>query len=98
MMGNYHVRFGKEGRTGKRCVALVQSEDTKKKLSLIKKGNKLSEKTRAKLSLIGIKREGVSVEVKNINSGEIKQYLSLTSASLDLGVSRTAIRKAIEKK
>ena len=66
-------------------------------LSLIKKGNNLPLETRAKLSKIAILREGVSVLIQNISTGEIKQYSSLTSAGLEIGVSRTAIKKALEK-
>lgn len=64
---------------------------------MIKKRSKLSDLMRDKLSIIGILREGVSVEVTNIITGEIKKYLSLTSASLDLNVSRTAVSKAMKK-
>ena len=81
----------------KAATGRILTEETKKKLSSIKKGNKLSIETRAKLSKIAILREGVSVEIKNIVTGETKQYASLTLAGLEIGVSRTAIKKALEK-
>jgi group I intron endonuclease len=73
----------------------VLSKETRAKISVARKGIKLSHETRDKLSVVGAMREGVAVEVTNINSGEIKQFITLTSASLALAVSRTAVRKAM---
>lgn len=81
----------------KSATGRILSEETKTKISLAKKGTKLSENTKEKLSILGINREGVSVKVLNINSNEVKVYPSLTSASLTLGVSRTAVRKAMQE-
>jgi group I intron endonuclease len=79
----------------KAALARVLSEETKINISVAKIGVKLSEETKAKLSDVGAKIRGVSVEIVNTITGEIKQYLTLTSAGLALGVSRTAIKKAI---
>ena len=47
------------------------------------------------MSTIITAKLGVSVEVTNIITNEIIEYTTLTSAALALGVSRTAVKKAI---
>lgn len=77
----------------------ILSEEVKAKISLAKKGTKLSAETfpRAKLSAIGALREGVAVEVTNIKKGKTQYYSTLTSAGKALGVSKTSITKAMLK-
>jgi group I intron endonuclease len=65
------------------------------KISLARKGVKLSDETKSKLSAIAIEREGVRVEVTNILTNEVSEYATITLASISLGVSRTAVRKCI---
>ena len=79
----------------KAATGRILSEQTKAKISNARKGIKLSNETRNKLSIILGKRYGVSVEVTNIISGEIKQYTTLTIAASTLGVTRTAVKKAM---
>jgi group I intron endonuclease len=81
----------------KAATGRVLSEETKTKISCARKGMTLSNKTREKLSLIGTIRIGIPIEVRNVISNEVKEYPSLTLASSNMGVSRTAIRKAIKK-
>ena len=40
--------------------------------------------------------EGVAVDITNIISGEIKEYATLTLAGIASGVSRTAVRNAMQ--
>lgn len=74
----------------------VLSKEVRAKISVARRGIKLSDVTRAKLSAIGAAKKGVAVEVTNIISCEIKQYATLTLAALALGVSRTAVKKAMD--
>jgi len=74
----------------------VLSKEIRAKISKVRTGIKLSDETRAKLSAIGTAREGVAVEVTNITSCEINQYATLTQAAIALGVSRTAVKKAMD--
>lgn len=64
------------------------------KISLSHKGKILSEETKSKISKFRTETFGVKVEVTNLLSGAISRYDSLTLASVDLGVSRTAVAKA----
>ncbi len=73
----------------------ILSEEARIKISKARTGIKLSNQTKAKISLIVTERRGIKVEVTNIISGEVKEYDTLTSAGLDLNVSRTAIKKAM---
>lgn len=70
------------------------SEQAKAKISIARKGINISVETKAKLSSLMTVRRGVAVEVTNLISGEIKQYASLTLASVAMDVSRTAVKKA----
>ena len=73
----------------------VLSKEVRAKISKARTGVKLSDVTRAKLSAIGATKQGVAVEVINIVSGENKQFVTSTSAALALGVSITAVKKAM---
>jgi group I intron endonuclease len=91
-------RFSSETLTNlaKAATGRVLSKEVRGKISMARKGIKLSDETRAKLSAIGTARIGIVVEVINTVSGVIKQYATLTLAALALGVSRTAVKKAME--
>lgn len=65
------------------------------KISLFHKGKVLSKETKSKISKFRTETSGVKVEVTNLLSGATNKYDSLTLASLDLGVSRTAVAKAV---
>lgn len=80
----------------KSALGRVLSDETKAKISVAHKGKTLSEATRSKLSVITTERIGIRVEVINTVTGQIYLYDSLTSAALTLGVSRTAIKKAMD--
>jgi group I intron endonuclease len=80
----------------KAAAGRVLSKETRVKISTAKKGIKLSDQTRTKLSVIATAKWGVSVEVTNIISGETILYPTLTLAALALGVSRTAVKKAMD--
>jgi group I intron endonuclease len=73
----------------------VLSKEIRTKISVARLGIKLSNETRAKLSAITTVKKGIAVKVTNIVSGEINQYATLTLAALALGVSRTAVKKAM---
>jgi len=79
----------------KAATGRILSKEARAKFSMAREGKKLSDQTKAKLSAIGTIRSGVGVEVINIISCEIKQYPTLTLAALALGVSRTAVKKAM---
>jgi group I intron endonuclease len=74
----------------------VLSEETKKKISWAHTGKKLSMNTRAKLSDINTASHGLAVIISNIETGETKEYVSLTDAGIDLDVSRTTIANNIK--
>lgn len=75
----------------------VLTED-KKKISLRRKGIKLSENTRKKIALTVSNLIGVKVEVKNIITNEEFEFKTLTDAAKKLDVSRTSIKKALDNK
>jgi len=56
-------------------------------------GVKVSDETKAKISAATTQRVGISVLVKNINTGEETIYINLTEAAKALEVSRTAVKK-----
>jgi NUMOD3 motif len=80
----------------KAATGRILSKETRVKISMARKGIKLSYQTRTKLSAIGIMRSGISVEVIKRISGEIMLYPTLTLAALALGVSRTAVKKVMD--
>jgi group I intron endonuclease len=73
----------------------ILSEEDKDKISNIRLGVKLSEETKSKISAAAISLIGVSVVVKNINTQVETEYRSLTEAAEAIGVSRTAVSKAL---
>jgi len=78
--------------------AHMYDNEIKLNRKLARLGFKVSEETRLKLSKISTTAIGVPVIVKNNLSNEEKHYLSLTEAAKSIGVSRTAVRKAINTK
>lgn len=73
----------------------ILSKEAKTKISMARTGTILSNETKTKLSNIGAEIKGVPVKITNIVTGEVKQYSTLTLAGIDLGVSRTAVKKAV---
>lgn len=71
-------------------------DDVRKNRSLARLGVKASDETRAKLSAATTALIGIPVVVKNINTNEETEYVNLTEAGKALGVSRTAIKKALD--
>lgn len=60
---------------------------------LARLGKKVSNESRAKISAAQTALIGMGVVVKNINTNEEIEYLSLTDAAKALSVSRTAFQK-----
>ena len=73
----------------------IFSEIDKKKISDSRLGIKLSCETRAKISAATTSLIGVPVTVKNINTNLEVEYINLTEAAKAIGVSRTAVKKAL---
>jgi len=59
-------------------------------------GFKVSDETRSRNSLATTALIGIPVNVKNINTGEETDYINLTEAAKALGVSRTAVKRALD--
>lgn len=73
----------------------ILTVEDKDKISNSRQGIKLSDETRAKISATTTSLIGVSVIVINVNTLEEVEYASLTEAGRAIGVSRTAVKKAI---
>jgi group I intron endonuclease len=73
----------------------ILTEEDKNKISNSRKGIKLSDETRAKISAAAISLNGVPVIVKNLTTLEVIEYTNLTEAAKAIGVSRTAVKKAV---
>lgn len=80
----------------KAAIGRVLTEKDKNKIAEKRKGIKLSDETRAKMSATTAAQIGVSILVKNINTDETIEYKTITEAAGVLGVSRTAINKVIK--
>jgi len=78
--------------------AHIYDNEIKLKRRLARLGFKVSEETRVKLSQITTRAIGVPVIVKNNITNEEKQYVNITEAAKVIGVTRTAVRKAINRK
>ena len=74
----------------------VLTEEDKQKISNARKGIILSTETRSKISSAAIALRGVTVIVKNVNTNEELEFVSLTDAAKYIGVSRPAIRKYVD--
>jgi len=73
----------------------ILTEADKKKISDARKGIKLSDETRAKISATTISLIGIPVIVKNINTNQESEFVTLTEAAKSIGVSRTAVKKSL---
>jgi group I intron endonuclease len=91
-------QFSDETRSNlsKAAKGRILSEEVRAKISKARIGIKFSDEIKAKMSVIGTAKVGIAVKVMNIISNEIKEYATLTSAALALGVSRTTIKKALD--
>jgi len=74
----------------------ILSEETKEKISAARLGIKLSDETRAKISAATSAIHGVAVVVKNIETGETEEYVTMTEAAKALNVSRTTIKNILQ--
>lgn len=74
---------------------IILSEEEKNKLSLYRLGKEMPLSTRSKISYSAYKLWGITVEVNDTKSNTIEQFPSLTNATERLGVSRTAVKKAL---
>ena len=73
----------------------VLSEEDKNKISESRKGLNLSKETREKISLATTTLIGISVKVLNTETKQENVYSNLTESAKAIGVSRTAISKAL---
>lgn len=90
-------KFSKEtlANITKAAKGRIIPKEIRTKISKARLGFKISNETRAKLSGIVTAKIGIAIEVTNILTAEVKEYTTLTSAALALGVSRTAVKKAM---
>lgn len=72
------------------------TEWDKTKISITRTAIKLSDETRTRISAATIAIIGVSVIVKDVKTDTELHYASLTDADKAIGVSRTAVRKALD--
>lgn len=77
------------------AIGRTLTKEDKIKISNSRQGIKLSDETRAKISATIASLIGVPVIVKNISTNEEIEYVSLTEAAKAIGVSRTAVKKAL---
>lgn len=68
----------------------------KAKISDARRGIVLSDETRAKISAATAAIHGVAIVVKNVQTGESKEYSTITEAAKAFSVSRTAIKKVLQ--
>jgi len=90
--------LSEEGRQNlsKAATGRVLSDETKAKISEARRGIVLSNETRAKISAATTANHGVAVVVKNVQTGESKEYLTITEAAKALNVSRPSIKKVLQ--
>lgn len=69
--------------------------EDKKKLSDLRKGAVLSMETRSKIAAAAVSLRGIAVLVKNIDTNEELEFVSLTTAAEYIGVSRPAVKKYV---
>jgi group I intron endonuclease len=74
----------------------ILSEEIREKISSKHKGKVLSESTKLKISEYATNTRGVKVIIKNIENNEEFVFESLVNAGKHLGVTRTAIAKALK--
>ena len=73
----------------------ILTDEDKNKIASKRKGIKLSDVTRAKISLAAANLRDVKVKITNINTNESLEFATLTEAGKSLGVSRTAVNNAL---
>lgn len=78
-----------------KSIHLLNNEVRKSRV-LARLGIKVSEESRAKISAAKTALIGIPVVVKNINTNEEIEYINLTDAAKATGVSRTAVKKALD--
>ena len=78
------------------AVGRILTEEDKIKISSKRKGIQLSDITRKKISLSSAVIRGIKIEVENVNTNEKYEFQTLTDAAKYLGVSRPAIKKALD--
>ena len=74
----------------------VLTDEEKEKISISRLGKLLSPETKSKISLEMTKLIGIPVIVKNLETNEEIEYVNLTEAAKSIGVSRTAVKKALD--
>jgi group I intron endonuclease len=74
----------------------ILPQEVRDKISENRKGIKLSDNTRAKISESAILLRGVKVNVTNVETNEVLSFDNLTSAAKHIGVSRPAVAKALK--
>jgi trimethylamine:corrinoid methyltransferase-like protein len=78
------------------AIGRVLSDAEKSKISASRKKIKFSAETRAKISATTSSLIGVPVIVKNIHTNLETEYINLTETAKAIGVSRTAVKKALD--
>jgi len=73
----------------------ILTEMDKNKISSSRKNIKLSDDTRAKISAATTALKGIPVTVKNLVTLEVIEYKNITKAAKAIGVTRTAVKKAV---
>lgn len=73
----------------------ILTEEDRKKISDARKGVVLSMETRSKIAAAAVSLRGIAVLVKNINTNEELEFVSLTTAAEYIGVSRPAVKKYV---
>lgn len=74
----------------------ILTESERKKISDSRKGIRLSDETRTKISASTTALIGIPVVVKNMDTNKEMEYVNLTEAAKAIGVSRTAVKKALD--
>lgn len=73
----------------------ILTEEDRKKISDARKGVVLSMETRSKIAAAAVSLRGIAVLVKNINTNEELEFVSLTTAAEYIDVSRPAVKKYV---
>lgn len=88
-------RHTKETKDRMKILHLLDDE-LRERRSLARKGIKQSDGARARIQAAVTERLGIAVVVKNIHTNEETEYVNLTEAAKAIGVSRTAVKKALD--
>lgn len=92
------VRSAEETRKNLSAAATgrILTESERKKISDSRKGVRLSDETRSRISASTTALIGIPVVVKNMDTDKETEYVNLTEAAKAIGVSRTAVKKALD--